>query len=63
MNKEIELVATLPSENYFNKSFISFRTSGNSVIVEVENHEIYSYFQEGTKDYGGGYSHFIRLPE
>jgi len=62
-NKKIELVATLPANESINKSFIYLDSSGYSVIVEVENNEIYSFYEEGSKDYGGGYSHFIRLPD
>lgn len=62
-NKKIELVTTLPADKFINKSFISFRSSGYSVRVEVENSEIYNFFDKNTKDYGGGYWHFIKLPD
>lgn len=62
-NKDIELIATLPNDLSINNSFILFRASGFSVRVEVDNKEIYNFFEENAKDYGGGYRHFIRLPE
>ncbi|MBK5200376.1 MAG: GGDEF domain-containing protein [Spirochaetaceae bacterium] len=62
-DKSIELITTLPSEKFIDKSFIAFRVSGYSVSVEVANNEIYSFYSETTKDYGGGYWHFIKLPD
>lgn len=62
-NKKIELISTLPSDDNINKSFISFKVSGYSVIVNLDNKEIYNSYQEDAKEYGGGYWHFIRLPE
>lgn len=62
-NKNIELISTLESSNTLDNTFISFRASGYSVIVEVDNNEIYNFYKEGNKDYGGGYWHFIRLPK
>lgn len=62
-DKKIELVATLPSDEFIDKSFISFRVSGYSLRVDVEDTEIYSFFKDGTNDYGGGYFHFIKLPD
>lgn len=62
-NKEVELVADLPPEDFIDKAFISFRASGYGVRVEVEDNEIYSFYEEGTKDYGGAYWHFVKLPD
>jgi diguanylate cyclase (GGDEF)-like protein len=62
-DKEIELITTLPSDDFINKSFISFRTSGYSVRIEVEGQEIYSFFEDGRTDYGGAYWHFVKLPD
>jgi len=62
-NKDIELIATLPNNNSINNSFVLFRASGFSVRVFVDNNEIYNFFDKNAKDYGGGYRHFIRLPE
>ncbi len=61
-DKQIELVATLPDNELYNNSFIAIRTSGYSLNVEVDNNEIYDYSKVGVKDYGGGYWHFIKLP-
>jgi len=62
-NKEIELVATLPASQFIDKSFISFRASGYSVKIDVDNQEIYRFYQENVQDYGGAYWHFIKLPD
>ncbi len=62
-NKQIKLISYLDSSNNLDNTFISFRSSGYSVQVEVDDIEIYDFYKEGIKDYGGGYWHFIRLPE
>jgi len=62
-NKDIELIAKLPNDKAINNSFLLFRASGFSVRIAVDNKEIYSFFDKDAKDYGGGYRHFIRLPE
>lgn len=62
MNKDIALVGTLPEDKTDVHPFISFRTPGNSVKVEIDNEEVYNFYKEGAKDYGGGYAHFIKVP-
>ncbi len=62
-NKHIELVGTLYDDNLIDNTFISFRSSGYSVIIEIDNKEIYNYYNDNVQDYGGGYWHFARLPQ
>jgi diguanylate cyclase (GGDEF)-like protein len=62
-NKRIKLISTLPDDTTIDNSFLFFRASGYSVIVEVDGNEIYNFSKENVKDFGGGYKHFIRLPE
>ncbi len=62
-NKRIKLVSTLPNDEQIDNSFLFFRASGYSVIVEVDGNEIYNFSKANVKDFGGGYKHFIRLPE
>jgi hypothetical protein len=62
-NKRIKLVSTLPNDTTIDNSFLFFRASGYSIIVEVDGNEIYNFSKENVKDFGGGYKHFIRLPE
>ncbi len=61
-NKEIELISTLPSDKSINNSYLLIRTSGSSLIVEIDGEEIYNFHQENVNDYGGGYYNFIKLP-
>lgn len=62
-NKQIDLIANLPSDKFIDTSSISFRVSGYSIKAQLDGNEIYNFYKEDVKDYGGGYWHFIKLPE
>lgn len=63
IDNKIELIGTLPNESIINNSFISFRSSGFSVNAQIDNNQVYEYSHDGKNDLGGGYWHFIGLPE
>ncbi|MGD1822737.1 MAG: GGDEF domain-containing protein [Pleomorphochaeta sp.] len=62
-NKKIELISTIPKDEEIDNLFLSMKLSGYSIKVNIDNKEVYKYYYENVEDYGGGYHHFIKIPE